>query len=186
MDTTLFNPSHRVEDLMGQRQPGESFLVYVGRVSKEKSIEDFCRLADLPGFRCTVVGDGPQRKDLEKRYGDRIRFVGFKQGVELAQYYASADVMVFPSRTDTFGNVITESMASGTPVAAYPVMGAQGRNSGGHLRRAGRGPAGGGKPGPGLRPPAGEAVRGRVFLVGLYENIQGNPDIPTTPTPGAD
>ena len=123
VDTTLFNPSHRVEDLMGRRQPGESFLVYVGRVSKEKSIEDFCRLADLPGFRCTVVGDGPQRKDLEKRYGDRIRFVGFKQGVELAQYYASADVMVFPSRTDTFGNVITESMASGTPVAAYPVMG---------------------------------------------------------------
>lgn len=123
VDTALFNPSRRVKGLLGQRQPGESFLVYVGRVSKEKSIEDFCRLAELPGYRCTVVGDGPQRKELEERYGDRIDFVGFKRGVELAQYYASADVMVFPSRTDTFGNVITESMASGTPVAAYPVIG---------------------------------------------------------------
>ncbi len=123
VDTSLFNPCHRMEDLLGQRQPDESFLVYVGRVSKEKSIEDFCRLSSLPGYRCTVVGDGPQRKELEERYGDRITFVGLKRGVELAQYYASADVMVFPSRTDTFGNVITESMASGTPVAAYPVMG---------------------------------------------------------------
>ncbi len=123
VDTSRFNPSHRLDDLLGQRRFGESFLIYVGRVSKEKSIEDFCRLADLPGYRCTVVGDGPQRKELEERYGDSIRFVGFKRDVELAQYYASADVMVFPSRTDTFGNVITESMASGTPVAAYPVMG---------------------------------------------------------------
>ena len=123
VDTSLFNPSHRLDDLLGQREVGESFLIYVGRVSKEKSIEDFCRLAELPGYRCTVVGDGPQRKELEERYGDRISFVGFKRGVELAQYFASADVMVFPSRTDTFGNVITESMASGTPVAAYPVMG---------------------------------------------------------------
>lgn len=123
VDTFHFKPSHRVSDLLGQRQPGEVFLVYVGRVSKEKNIEDFCRLADLPGYRCTVVGDGPQRKELEGRYGNRINFVGFKRGVELAEYYASADVMVFPSRTDTFGNVITESMASGTPVAAYPVMG---------------------------------------------------------------
>ena len=123
VDTFLFNPAHRVEELLGQRQPGESFLVYVGRVSKEKSIEDFCLLSRIPGYRCTVVGDGPQRKELEEKYGDSIAFVGFKRGVELAQYYASADVMVFPSRTDTFGNVITESMASGTPVAAYPVMG---------------------------------------------------------------
>ena len=123
VDTDLFNPAYRVEGLMGQRQAGEAFLLYVGRVSKEKSIEDFCRLADLPGYRCCVVGDGPQRKELEEKYGDRISFVGFKRGAELSQYYASADVTVFPSRTDTFGNVITESMASGTPVAAYPVMG---------------------------------------------------------------
>lgn len=123
VDISLFNPAHRVETLLGQRQPGELFLIYVGRVSKEKSIEDFCRLASIPGYRCTVVGDGPQRGELEQKYGDRISFVGYKLGVELAQYYASADVKVFPSRTDTFGNVITESMASGTPVAAYPVMG---------------------------------------------------------------
>ena len=123
VDTTLFHPSRRLDDLFGHRQEGESFLVHVGRISKEKSVEDFCQLASLPGYRCYVVGDGPQRKELEGRYGDKVTFVGFKRGVELAQYYASADVMVFPSRTDTFGNVITESMACGTPVAAYPVMG---------------------------------------------------------------
>ena len=123
VDTTLFNPSRRLNDRFGQRMPGQYFLLYVGRVSKEKNLEDFCRLAERPDFRCYVVGDGPQRKDLQSRYGDRVQFLGFKQGIELAQFYASADVLVFPSRTDTFGNVITESMASGTPVAAYPVMG---------------------------------------------------------------
>ena len=123
VDTDQFHPDHRVDELLGKREEGGSLLLYVGRVSREKGVEDFCRLASLPGFRCTVVGDGPQRRELEERYGDRVNFVGYKQGVELAQYYASADVMVFPSRTDTFGIVITESMASGTPVAAYPVMG---------------------------------------------------------------
>ena len=123
VDTALFHPSRRSNDLLGQRQEGECFLLHVGRLSKEKSVEDFCELASVPGFKCCVVGDGPQRKDLENKYGDRVEFVGFKRGVELAQYYASADVMVFPSRTDTFGLVLIESMASGTPVAAYPVMG---------------------------------------------------------------
>ena len=88
-------------------------LAYVGRVSKEKSVDDFCELAEHPEYSCWVVGDGPYREELEQRFGDRVTFVGFKRGQELAQYYASADVMVFPSRTDTFGNVITESMACG-------------------------------------------------------------------------
>ncbi len=123
VDTVLFHPSARVADWYDSRQPGERTLVYVGRVSKEKSVDEFCQLAAIPGYRCWVVGDGPQRKELEARYGERVKFVGFKRGLELVQYYASADVMVFPSRTDTFGNVITESMACGTPVAAHPVTG---------------------------------------------------------------
>ena len=123
VDSTLFHPSARTEGWYDLANPQETALVYVGRVSREKSVDEFCELASIPGHRCWVVGDGPHREELEQRYGDRVAFVGFKRGHELAQFYASADVMVFPSRTDTFGNVITESMACGTPVAAYPVTG---------------------------------------------------------------
>ena len=80
-------------------------------------------MAQHPEFSCWVVGCGPYREDMEERYGDRVTFVGFKRGEELARFCASADVMVFPSRTDTSGDVITESMACGTPVAAYLVTG---------------------------------------------------------------
>jgi glycosyltransferase involved in cell wall biosynthesis len=123
VDSELFNPSARLADWYGSVPADQKVLVYVGRVSKEKSVEDFLQLASRPGYRCWVVGDGPQRKELERRYGDRVTFVGYKLGQELANFYASADVMVFSSRTDTFGNVMTESMACGTPVAAYPVTG---------------------------------------------------------------
>ena len=123
VDSTLFHPLQRTEGWYEREDPYETALVYVGRVSREKSVDEFCELASLPGYRCWVVGDGPYREELEQRYGERVTFVGFKRGRELAQFYASADVMVFPSRTDTFGNVITESMACGTPVAAYPVAG---------------------------------------------------------------
>lgn len=123
VDSYLFHPSARTEDWYPKAALEEAALVYVGRVSKEKSVDEFCELAAVPGYRCWVVGDGPHREELEQRYGGRVVFVGFKRGRELAQFYASADVMVFPSRTDTFGNVITESMACGTPVAAYPVTG---------------------------------------------------------------
>ncbi len=123
VDPELFHPSTRTEGWYPRETPQETALVYVGRVSKEKSVDEFCDLASIPGYRCWVVGDGPYREELEQRYGDCVTFVGFKRGRELAQFYASADVMVFPSRTDTFGNVITESMACGTPVAAYPVTG---------------------------------------------------------------
>ena len=122
VDSTLFHPSARVDGWY-PRQSDTTVLLYVGRVSKEKSIDDFCQLSASPRYSCWVVGDGPYRKELEDRYGDRVTFVGYKLGQELASFYASADVMVFPSRTDTFGNVITESMACGTPVAAYPVQG---------------------------------------------------------------
>ena len=68
------------------------------------------------------MGDGPQRAALERRYADAV-FTGAKVGEELVAHFRSADVFVFPSRTDTFGLVMLEAMASGTPVAAYPVPG---------------------------------------------------------------
>jgi 1,2-diacylglycerol 3-alpha-glucosyltransferase/glucuronosyltransferase len=119
VDRILFKP--RPEDTlasdMGWKKP---IFLNVGRVSVEKNLEAFLGL-DLPGTKL-VVGDGPARATLERRYRDCI-FVGNKTGVELARHYAAADVFVFPSRTDTFGNVLLEALASGVPVAAYPVPG---------------------------------------------------------------
>lgn len=114
VDTALFYP--RDVRLFG---PGPVFL-YVGRVAIEKNIEAFIN-ADLPGKK-VVVGDGPQLDVLSKAHKDVI-FTGAKKGEELAQHFASADVFVFPSLTDTFGIVIIEALASGLPVAAYPVTG---------------------------------------------------------------
>lgn len=95
-------------------------MLYVGRVAVEKNIEAFlaCR---HPGTK-VVVGDGPARAELEARYPE-ARFLGKLEGATLASAYAGADVFVFPSRTDTFGLVIIEALASGTPVAGYPVTG---------------------------------------------------------------
>jgi len=95
-------------------------LLYVGRVAVEKNLEAFLALqCDATKI---VVGDGPARAELQKRYGD-VEWAGYRYGDELAGYYADADVFVFPSRTDTFGLVMLEAMACGTPVAAYPVTG---------------------------------------------------------------
>ncbi len=94
--------------------------LYVGRIAVEKNIEAFLAL-DLPGTKL-VVGDGPQRAALQRRFPKTV-FVGAKQGTELAQHYAAADVFVFPSLTDTFGLVVLEALASGVPVAAFPVAG---------------------------------------------------------------
>ena len=89
-------------------------------MSKEKAIDDFCKLPTT--YNKIVVGDGPDRTRLESSYPE-VTFVGFKTGVDLAKFYQAADVFVFPSRFDTFGIVMIESMACGTPVAAYPVEG---------------------------------------------------------------
>jgi glycosyltransferase involved in cell wall biosynthesis len=94
--------------------------LYVGRVAVEKNIEAFLQL-DLPGSM-VVVGDGPQREELTVKY-PQVHFMGAKFGDELAQYFSDADVFVFPSLTDTFGLVILEAMACGTPVAAFPAPG---------------------------------------------------------------
>lgn len=95
-------------------------LLYVGRVAVEKNIEAFLA-CPYPGTK-VVVGDGPARAALQARFPDAL-FLGKKTGVELAGCYAGADVFVFPSRTDTFGLVIIEALACGTPVAAFPVPG---------------------------------------------------------------
>jgi glycosyltransferase involved in cell wall biosynthesis len=114
VDVDLFRP--RDIRLYGD---GPVFM-YVGRVSIEKNIQAFLDL-DLPG-RKVVVGGGPQLAELARRYRD-VHFTGSKEGEELAQAYASGDVFVFPSLTDTFGLVLLEALASGVPVAAYPVHG---------------------------------------------------------------
>ncbi|MEH6790536.1 glycosyltransferase family 4 protein [Parasphingorhabdus sp.] len=94
--------------------------LYVGRVAVEKNIEAFLD-SDQPGSK-VVVGDGPALDSLKARYPG-VYFAGRKTGSELAGYYAGADVFIFPSKTDTFGLVIIEALACGTPVAAYPVTG---------------------------------------------------------------
>lgn len=95
-------------------------FLYAGRVAVEKNIEAFLSL-DLPGTK-VVVGDGPQRPALMRRF-PAAHFTGWRSNGALARAYAQADVFVFPSRTDTFGLVLLEALASGTPVAAYPVTG---------------------------------------------------------------
>src|SRR5580693_1338411 len=114
VDTGLFHP--RVADL-GLPRP---IFLCVGRVAVEKNLEAFLEL-DLPGTK-VVVGDGPARVALARKYPKAV-FAGSRQGEELARIYAAADVFVFPSRTDTFGLVLLEALASGLPVAAFPVTG---------------------------------------------------------------
>lgn len=114
VDTELFRP--RGGDLC---LPKPVFLC-VGRVAVEKNLEAFLEL-DLPGTK-VIVGDGPARAALAQTYRDAV-FLGALHGEALAQVYAAADVFVFPSRTDTFGLVLLEALASGLPVAAFPVAG---------------------------------------------------------------
>ena len=95
-------------------------MLSVGRVAIEKNLESFLG-AEVVGTK-VVVGDGPALEELKRRYPDAV-FTGSLTGGELAQAYAAADVFVFPSKTDTFGLVMIEALACGTPVAAYPVAG---------------------------------------------------------------
>jgi glycosyltransferase involved in cell wall biosynthesis len=115
VDVELFKPG--AKDWLDLPRP---VFLYVGRVAIEKSVEEFLKL-DLPGSKL-VVGDGPQLAELRARY-PAVRFTGPKFGAELARHYAASDVFVFPSRTDTFGLVVLEALASGLPVAAHPVQG---------------------------------------------------------------
>lgn len=109
-------------DAEGERLPrnGQPVFLYVGRLAVEKQVDAFLKL-DLPGEKW-VAGEGPERARLEAAYPG-VRWFGVLDGPALARLYRSADVMVFPSVTDTFGLVMVESMACGTPVAAFPVPG---------------------------------------------------------------
>ena len=112
VDATLFRP--RARALLDPRRP---IFLTVGRLAVEKNIEAFLEL-DLPGSKL-VVGDGPARGALARKFPDAV-FLGSLQGERLAEVYAAADVFVFPSRTDTFGLVLLEALASGVPVAGFP------------------------------------------------------------------
>ncbi len=115
VDTVTFSPGGR--DALEGRRP---IFLYVGRVAVEKNIEAFLKL-DLPGTKW-VCGEGPSRAQLERRY-PHVHFAGIQTPAQLARYYRAADVFVFPSLTDTFGLVMLEALACGTPVAAFPVLG---------------------------------------------------------------
>jgi glycosyltransferase involved in cell wall biosynthesis len=115
VDAGLFRP--RADARLSLPKP---IFLYVGRVAVEKNLDAFLGL-DLPGSK-VVVGDGPDLGQLKARY-PAAHFLGVRIGEQLAETYAAADVFVFPSRTDTFGMVLLEALASGAPVAAYPVAG---------------------------------------------------------------
>ncbi len=115
VDLAAFDPARRVASDL----PKPVFL-YAGRLAPEKNLDAFLAL-DLPGCK-VVVGDGPSGATLRRRY-PQAHFLGVRRGDALAALYASADVFVFPSRTDTFGMVLLEALASGLPVAAFPVLG---------------------------------------------------------------
>jgi glycosyltransferase involved in cell wall biosynthesis len=122
VDTELFHPTKRGLDGGVYQDLPKPIFAYVGRVAVEKNIEAFLAL-DLPGSK-VVVGDGPQRAGLMERFPE-AHFPGAKFGDELARHFADADVFVFPSLTDTFGLVILEAMATGTPVAGFVAPGPQ-------------------------------------------------------------
>src|SRR6185295_5246400 len=118
VDAEAFHPRFRSGSVYaGLPRP---IWLYVGRVAVEKSLEDFLRLP-LPGTK-VVVGDGPSREPFEREHPEAV-WRGFRFGAELAEHYASADCFVFPSRTETFGNVLLEAFAAGLPVASVPAPG---------------------------------------------------------------
>ncbi len=116
VDTELYRPG--LEPIFNNYP--RPIMLYVGRVAVEKNIEAFLKL-DVPGTK-VIVGGGPQKDELAAKYPDAV-FTGPRFGEELARSYSDADVFVFPSLTDTFGLVIIEAMAAGTPVAAFPAHG---------------------------------------------------------------
>ena len=128
LDTELFHPSRREADFWKKRGAKGAVMLYVGRVSKEKDLNFLAEI--MPAlhekvatpFTLAIVGEGPYRKELEALLPDAI-FTGILTGRELGVAYASADLFVFPSTTDTYGNVVVEAMAAGLPVAVSDIGG---------------------------------------------------------------
>jgi glycosyltransferase involved in cell wall biosynthesis len=115
-----FNPDHRKSDFWNRFDPnyqGEKVVLYVGRVAKEKNLDIFTHVYTLlkedNRVKFVIVGDGPERPVLEEVYGDSIYFTGFLEAEVLSQAFASADIFLFPSQTETFGNVVLEAQACG-------------------------------------------------------------------------
>lgn len=131
VDTRLFSPARRSSQLRRDwgTADGEPVALYVGRIAPEKNlkvvVEAFAAMrVRLPQARLVMVGDGPERAALAARY-PQIVFAGTRTGEDLAAHYASADIFLFPSLTETFGNVTLEAMASGLAVVAYDYAAAQ-------------------------------------------------------------
>lgn len=123
IDLTLRHPKFYDQDLYDQwtfHQPGKKLLVYVGRLAAEKDLDQLVHIFDERDDVClAIVGDGPAREDLERVFtGKPVTFTGFLSGEQLARAYATGDAFIFPSISETFGLVISEAMASGTPVIA--------------------------------------------------------------------
>ena len=123
VDTEMFQPhlaSAQMRSRLSQGNPDSPLLLYVGRVSAEKQIDQIKPVLEaIPEARLAIVGDGPNREALEAHFvGTNTHFVGYLQGLELASAYASADAFIFPSRTETLGLVLLEAMAAGCPVVA--------------------------------------------------------------------
>ncbi len=123
VDSELFRPDRRTAEMrehLSDGHPDDPLLLTVSRLAPEKNVEFLADvLRQTPQARLAVVGDGPQRAELERRFqGTNAHFVGYKRGEELAEAYASADAFVYSSLTETLGNVILEAMASGLPLVA--------------------------------------------------------------------
>jgi glycosyltransferase involved in cell wall biosynthesis len=123
VDTEMFHPSTasaKSRIRLSKNNPDSPLLLYVGRLSAEKEVERIKPILEsIPNARLALVGDGPHRQTLEKYFaGTPTSFVGYLQGIELASAFASADVFILPSRTETLGLVLLEAMAAGCPVVA--------------------------------------------------------------------
>lgn len=128
VDAERFNPryrNHEMRVLLSDGHPEDVLLLYVGRLSHEKKVDQFRTvLEQVPGTRLAIVGDGPAREELEKHFaGTATKFVGYLHGEQLSQAYASADSFVFASALETFGLVVVEAMAAGLPVVSSRVGG---------------------------------------------------------------